>query len=126
MDRDVDLDRLVERGLESGIGASVPLATFAEPGRGSLVLVELLPVELLVLPRDVHPEAAFSAYRAGAVDLEANAVGGHGGWRQVDVLATGEIRRAVILERKIVHVVMVHLGELPDVYFLLSEAVWSL
>lgn len=73
--------------------------------------MELFAIKLLVLPRYVHPQTAFSTYRACAIDLEANAVRRDGRWRQVDVLA-GEIRRAIVLQRETVQVVVMHLGGL--------------
>lgn len=72
--------------------------------------MELPPVKLLMLAGNVDPEAALSAYRAGAIDLEANAVCRNCGRWQVDVLSASEIRRAIVLQREVVNVVAVHLA----------------
>jgi hypothetical protein len=53
-----------------------------------LVLGVVLAYELLALGRDVHPEAAFTADGAGALNDKADLVGRIAGWWQVDVLAS--------------------------------------
>lgn len=50
-----------------------------------LELAVLVPLELVTLGGDVHPETAVTTYRAGALDLEAHAVCRLSGRRQVDV-----------------------------------------
>ena len=64
-----------------------------------LVLGVVLAHELLALGRDVHPETAFTADGAGALNDEADLVGRIVGRWQVDVLAA-HVRRAVISERQ--------------------------
>lgn len=52
-----------------------------------LVLGVVLAHKLLALGWDVHPEAAFPADGAGALNDKADLVGRIAGWWQVDVLA---------------------------------------
>ena len=67
----------------------------------SLVLLELLPVERLMLARDVHPQTPFPTYGACAVDLEPHTVRWDRWWRQVDVWRLAwKVWRAVVLERQ--------------------------
>lgn len=62
---------------------------------GLLVFTVLTATELVALGRDIHPETALPAYRAGALDLETNAVCRIGRWGQVDV-GSRNVRRASI------------------------------
>ena len=76
----------------------------------SLVFFELLPIELLMLAWDVHPQASLATYRARAVDLESYTVGWEGGWAEIDVgRVARQIGRAVVFEGQQIDGVVVHL-----------------
>lgn len=75
-----------------------------------LVFPELFPIKLLTLCRDVHPKTTFSTYRAGAVDLEPDAVVGDGRRWEVNVCRVAvDIGTAIIVERKQVNDIVVDL-----------------
>lgn len=109
MDWNVDLDRVIEAGLES---ASRLVCCLPSAARRciSLVLFELLSVELLMLARDVHPQAPFSTYRARAIDLKSYTVRWDCWRAEVDVWRISrQIRRAIVFERQEVDGVVVDL-----------------
>lgn len=64
-------------------------------------------LEFLALLRDVDPQAPMATYAGGALDCEANGDRVLGLWSNIDVLA-GDIRRAVVVQRKLVYLVGHH------------------
>lgn len=96
MNRDIYLGDAVEVRLQ-------PIRDVSTLRRGVAVLEYLLvfailaATELLALRWDVHPETALTTYRAGTLDLKADAIGRFAWWRQVDV-GSWHIRRAGVCQ----------------------------
>ena len=109
MDWNVDLDHIIEARLES-VQRSAQGSLPACPRRNSLVLFEFLPIELLVLAGNVHPQAALSTYRARGIKLESYTVCWERRWSEIDVWRISrEVRRAIVLEGQEVDGVVVDL-----------------
>src|ERR1700761_9105361 len=67
----------------------------------SLVLLERLSIEGLMLARNVHPQASFASDGAGPIDLKPHAISRNGWRREVDVRRlAGEIGRSIVFERQ--------------------------
>lgn len=84
VDWDVDFDRIIEAGLQSG-AKSASCTAHCVRTYHSLVFFELLSIELLMLAWNIHPQTSLATYRARAIDLESYTVGWDGGWAEVDV-----------------------------------------
>lgn len=119
MNWNVDIDHIVEARLEP-VWKSAQCWLQVRSGHNSLVLFERLPIKLLMLAWNVHPQAPLSTYRARAFNFESYTVCWDCRWSEVDVWRISrKIGRAIVFERKEVDGVVVdllwrHIGDVSS------------